>query len=76
MSEWREADAAYRETGKKEHAVWRFEAMRSKDMTDSDFVRAFDTHEGRAEDDRIRRKKLARKFGLEFGPSGEKNGEK
>jgi len=66
MTEYREADAAYRETGNKNHALWRFHAMRSPDMRDSDFVRAIEEVEGRAEDDRNRAMGLAKKYKLEF----------
>lgn len=63
--EYREADAAYRETGKKEHAVWRFEAMRSNDMTEGDFTRCFMEHEEREEEKRERGQKLVKKYGFD-----------
>jgi len=40
LSEFREAHAAYRETGSLEHAEWRERAMRSRDVRESDFKRA------------------------------------
>lgn len=63
MAEFREADAAYRETGDKKHATWRHNAMRSRDMRESDYTKAQEMVTGRALDELEKSKKLIARLG-------------
>ena len=63
--ELREAEAAYLETGSKEHAAWVHNAMRSGDMTDRDFSNAVIESTEKSQDERNEAKRLMRKYKLD-----------
>lgn len=64
LAEFREAHAAYRETGKKEHAEWRERAMRDRCVRESDFRKAADEKVERVVSDKSHVDEVLKKAGF------------
>lgn len=74
MTEFREANAAYKETGDPKHAEWRARAMKSECMRDSDTRRANEVLVEQVVAERDRNKDLLKKAGFTGWKKEEKNG--
>ena len=64
-TEYREARAAYEETKSPGHKRWLLDAMRSKDMTQRDVMRAIDDNAERQKDYDRETDKIKRELGVE-----------
>ncbi len=65
MTEYREASAAFEETGSKEHRRWLLNASRSKDMTVRDVVQVIDDNMEKDKDYNRETAAIKRELGVE-----------